>query len=169
MANVLDTAPGSGWKLPERSGWVGAWASAVRPPAAREDDALRHTLAASVLPLIVAMGIGRFAYTPILPAMQGRFDLSNAGAATLTMTYARQVVWTRRADLGIDLLTAAFGVGQVPRPPGAAALAGTTGGIGPALIAASAAAVALGGLLMPTVGLAGLRGKAARKEGNAEL
>ena len=31
----------------------------------------------------MALGIGRFAYTPILPAMQERFDLSNAAAGTL--------------------------------------------------------------------------------------
>lgn len=44
---------------------------------------IRRNLAAGILALVVAMGIGRFAYTPILPAMQGRFDLSNAAAGAL--------------------------------------------------------------------------------------
>lgn len=53
-------------------------------PAGQKDRAaLRRTVVAGVLLLVVAMGIGRFAYTPILPAMQGRFDLSNAAAGAL--------------------------------------------------------------------------------------
>ena len=44
---------------------------------------LRRNLAAGVLALVVAVGIGRFAYTPLLPAMQERFDLSNAAAGAL--------------------------------------------------------------------------------------
>src|SRR3712207_5765694 len=52
----------------------------VRPGLGRE---LRQSLVAGILALVVALGIGRFAYTPILPAMQERFDLSNAAAGTL--------------------------------------------------------------------------------------
>jgi hypothetical protein len=37
-------------------------------------------LVAGALSLVVAMGIGRFAYTPILPAMQERFGLTSAAA-----------------------------------------------------------------------------------------
>lgn len=44
---------------------------------------LGQVLAAGVIALVVAMGVGRFAYTPILPATQGRFDLSNAAAGAL--------------------------------------------------------------------------------------
>ena len=49
----------------------------------RPGRSLSQNLVAGVLALVIAMGIGRFAYTPILPAMQARFDLSNAAAATL--------------------------------------------------------------------------------------
>jgi predicted MFS family arabinose efflux permease len=49
----------------------------------RGDVTLRRTLLAGVFSLVVAIGIGRFAYTPILPAMQARFDLSNAAAGAL--------------------------------------------------------------------------------------
>lgn len=49
----------------------------------RMGHSLRQNLMAGVLALAVALGIGRFAYTPILPAMQARFDLSNTAAATL--------------------------------------------------------------------------------------
>ena len=44
---------------------------------------LRRGLVAGILALVVALGIGRFAYTPILPAMQERFDLSHTAAGTL--------------------------------------------------------------------------------------
>jgi predicted MFS family arabinose efflux permease len=40
-------------------------------------------LVAGALSLVVAMGIGRFAYTPILPAMQERFGLTSAAAGAL--------------------------------------------------------------------------------------
>jgi MFS family permease len=55
------------------------------PTASRHGPgrSLRQNLLAGVLALVVAMGIGRFAYTPILPAMQGRFDLSNAAVGAL--------------------------------------------------------------------------------------
>lgn len=49
----------------------------------RSGCALGRTLMAGIFALVLAMGIGRFAYTPILPAMQERFDLSNAAASTL--------------------------------------------------------------------------------------
>jgi len=44
---------------------------------------LGRVLAAGVIALVVAMGIGRFAYTPILPSMQARFGLSNAAVGAL--------------------------------------------------------------------------------------
>jgi len=79
------------------------------------------------------------------------------GIAALTLTYAREVTGGRRSGLAIGLLTAAFGVGQVLGPLVAAALAGETGGFGPALVLASAA-VALGALLLPVAGLCAARG-----------
>jgi predicted MFS family arabinose efflux permease len=79
------------------------------------------------------------------------------GIAALTLTYAREVTGGRRSGLAIGLLTAAFGVGQVLGPLVAAALAGETGGFGPALIFASAA-VAVGALLLPVAGLCAARG-----------
>ena len=44
---------------------------------------LGRTLGAGILALVVAMGIGRFAYTPILPTMQEGSGLSNADAGAL--------------------------------------------------------------------------------------
>lgn len=44
---------------------------------------LWRNVVAGILTLVIAMGIGRFAYTPILPAMQQRFDLSNAVVGAL--------------------------------------------------------------------------------------
>jgi MFS family permease len=54
---------------------AGAW---LRP-----GGPLARILAAGVIALVVAMGIGRFAYTPILPFMQARFGLSNAAIGAL--------------------------------------------------------------------------------------
>jgi len=54
---------------------AGTWPEPGRP--------LGRILAAGVIALVVAMGIGRFAYTPILPAMQERFGLSNAAVGAL--------------------------------------------------------------------------------------
>lgn len=73
------------------------------------------------------------------------------GIIAVTLTYARQLVPARRADLTLGILTAAFGIGQVLGPLVAAALAGETGGFDRSLVAASAA-VALGSLLMLFVG-----------------
>jgi predicted MFS family arabinose efflux permease len=47
------------------------------------ERSLRKTLASGILALVVAMGIGRFAYTPILPAMQVTFGLSNGMSGAL--------------------------------------------------------------------------------------
>ena len=47
------------------------------------ERSLRKTLASGILALVVAMGIGRFAYTPILPAMQATFGLSNGMSGAL--------------------------------------------------------------------------------------
>jgi MFS family permease len=85
------------------------------------------------------------------------------GIAALTLTYAREVTGAHRAGLAIGLLTAAFGAGQVLGPLVAAHLADDAGNFEPALIAASAM-VALGGLLMPAVGLFGTTSTGSRKE-----
>jgi predicted MFS family arabinose efflux permease len=79
------------------------------------------------------------------------------GIASLTLTYAQEVTGGRRSGLAIGLITAAFGVGQVLGPLVTAALAGETGGFGPALVFASGA-VALGTLLLPAAGLCAGRG-----------
>ena len=42
------------------------------------ERSLRWNVVAGILALVVAMGIGYFAYTPVQPAVQERFDLSNA-------------------------------------------------------------------------------------------
>ena len=84
------------------------------------------------------------------------------GITALTVTYGRRVTGGRRAGLAIGLLTAAFGAGQVLGPLVAAHLADEAGNFGPALIAASAV-VALGGLLMPAVGLFGTTSSGSRK------
>ena len=84
------------------------------------------------------------------------------GIAALTLTYARQVTGAHRAGLAIGLLTAVYGTGQVLGPLVAAHLADDAGNFGPALIAASAV-VALGGLLMPAVGLFGTTSSGSRK------
>jgi len=76
------------------------------------------------------------------------------GISALTLTYARGVAGSGGSGLAIGLLTAVYGVGQVLGPVFAARLADAEGGFGPALVVASAA-VALGGLLMPAVGLVG--------------
>ena len=47
------------------------------------ERSLRKTLASGILALVVAMGIGRFAYTPMLPAMQATFGLSNGMSGAL--------------------------------------------------------------------------------------
>ena len=49
----------------------------------RPERSLQQNLAAGVIALVVAMGIGRFAYTPSLPAIQERFDPCNAAAGAL--------------------------------------------------------------------------------------
>ena len=46
----------------------------------RPERSLRQSLDAGAIALVVAIGVERFAYTPILPDMQERFDLSNAAA-----------------------------------------------------------------------------------------
>jgi MFS family permease len=91
------------------------------------------------------------------------FGSTFVGIAALTLTYAREVTGARRAGLAIGLLTAVYGAGQVLGPLVAARLADDAGNFGAALIAASAA-VALGGLLMPAVGLFGTTSTGGRKE-----
>jgi hypothetical protein len=46
----------------------------------RPERSLRQSLAAGVIALEVAKGVERLAYTPSLPGLQERFDLSNAAA-----------------------------------------------------------------------------------------
>ena len=109
----------------------------------------------------------------ILPAVSGAwwaaatssmlFGGTFVGIAALTLTYAREVTGARRAGLAIGLLTAVYGIGQVLGPLVAAYLADDAGNFGAALIAASAV-VALGGLLMPAVGLFGTTSTGGRKE-----
>lgn len=89
------------------------------------------------------------------------------GIVALTLTYARQLVPARSADLALGTLTAAFGVGQVLGPLVAAALAGETGGFDRSLVAASAA-VTLGGLLMLFVGARQRRTPAEEADGRAD-
>jgi MFS family permease len=91
------------------------------------------------------------------------FGSTFVGIAALTLTYAREVTGARRAGLAIGLLTAVYGAGQVLGPLVAAHLADEAGDFGPALVAASAM-VALGGLLMPVVGLFGTTSTGSRKE-----
>jgi MFS family permease len=76
------------------------------------------------------------------------------GITAMTLTHARGLAGASGGGLAIGLLTAVFGVGQVLGPLVAAHMAGESGGFGTALFAASGA-VALGGLLMPAVALAG--------------
>jgi MFS family permease len=91
------------------------------------------------------------------------FGSTFVGIAALTLTYAREVTGARRAGLAIGLLTAVYGAGQVLGPLVAAHLASEAGNFGPALVAASAV-VALGGLLMPAVGLFGATSTGSGKE-----
>jgi MFS family permease len=58
----------------------GKWSTEIRH---RSERSLRQNVVAGILALVVATGIGRFAYTPVLPAMLERFDLSNAIAGGL--------------------------------------------------------------------------------------
>ncbi len=73
---------------------------------------------------------------------------------------------TRAAGLAIGLLTASYGVGQVLESLITVALAGGPSGFGFALFVA-ASPVALGGLLMPVVGLLWARGQAPCEENHA--
>lgn len=59
-----------------------SWTGRKEAPESPESP-LGRTLGAGFLALVVAMGIGRFAYTPILPAMQEGFGLSAAAAGAL--------------------------------------------------------------------------------------
>lgn len=56
------------------------WSAEIRH---QRERSLRQNVVAGILALVLATGIGRFAYTPVLPAMQERFDLSNAVAGGL--------------------------------------------------------------------------------------
>lgn len=85
------------------------------------------------------------------------------GITALTLPYARQLAGPRGTSLAIGLLTAVYGIGQILGPLVAARLADSAGGFGYALVASSVA-VALGGLLMPVVGLAGTTNTSHRKE-----
>jgi MFS family permease len=79
-------------------------------------------LIGGILALIIAMGIGRFAYTPILPLMQNDVSISNAVAGYLASSNfagylfgavaAGMIPWRRRtfffrASLIISILTTA--------------------------------------------------------------
>jgi predicted MFS family arabinose efflux permease len=85
------------------------------------EGSLRETLASGILALVVAMGIGRFAYTPILPAMQATFGLSNGMSGALASSNylgylvgailaaavpsARRQIFLLRASLIVVVLT----------------------------------------------------------------
>jgi nitronate monooxygenase len=72
----------------------------------------------------------------------------------LTLTYAQETAGPGGSGLAMGLLTVLYGVGQLLGSIIPARLADVAGGLGTALVAASAV-VTLGGLLMPAVGLVG--------------
>jgi MFS family permease len=157
LPTIVDSLPGLGdlgagvWILvglaaaPSALLWAGA-ASRLRAPRAL--GAAYAAQAAGILLLVVSSTWWAAAASGML--LGGTF----VGISALTLTYARQFVGGRRAGFAIGLLTAAYGVGQVVGPLVAARLADEAGHFGPALVVASGS-VALGGLLMPAVGLVG--------------
>lgn len=169
LPSIVEDLPGLGdlgvgsWVL------VGVAAAPSTVLWARAARRMGHATALLLAYLVQAVGIA-------LPALSGAawaaaasavlFGGTFVGIAALTLTYARRVVGVRAAGLAIGLLTAAFGFGQVLGPPVAAALAEGPNGFGLALFAA-ASAVALGGLLMPAVGVVWARGEAPREENHA--
>src|SRR5215210_3990680 len=92
------------------------WSTAVRY---RLERSLWQNVVAGILALVVATGIGRFARTPVLPAMQERFDLFNGVASGLASSnYLGRLVgavlvsfvpagWVRHVLLRTNLWTVA--------------------------------------------------------------
>ena len=88
FANRSDGIRGAPTRSRARGGSGGVVAKRMRsaravPGVAAEEGSLRTSVVAGVLALAVAMGIGRFAFTPILPAMRDAFGLSTAALGAL--------------------------------------------------------------------------------------
>ena len=66
----------------------------------RDTDQVRGPLVAGMLALALSQGIGRFAFTPIVPAMRDAFDLTPAELGTLaSANYLGYLVGTLAIDL----------------------------------------------------------------------
>ena len=75
----------------------------INEPDARA--AVARTLAGGICTLVVAMGIGRFAYTPLLPGMQEALGIGHPGAGLLaSLNY-------------VGYMVGALAAGFVPRSP----------------------------------------------------
>lgn len=117
---------------------------------------------AGLTALAVPMGIGRFAFTPIVPMMQVDAGLSLATAvwlasanylgtlvgalAAMTVTMPLQPAWS--ASIMIAALASAFAVGQIAGPVVVRLAIGTDRAFSVALVLACAELVASAGALM---------------------
>ena len=111
-------------------------------------------LALIVLAVFSALGLARFGYTSILPAMQEGLHLSNTQTGELqtmnligyllTVVFAGDVFGPRLAPAALGLMTVIFGIGQAMGPYLAGALADTSQSFAPAFVIAGAIALILG-------------------------